>query len=58
MHTMTDDSPVVAHFNNDIDSQTDMTLMVIDLEQSYDPCLRKIWESRWIRTLRICPIWG
>ena len=50
-HKRTEDSPVETHFNHDAHSLSDMTVMVIDLVSSHDPCLHKIWESRWIRTL-------
>ena len=46
-----EDSPVAAHFNIDAHCQEDMTVMVIDQVYSHDSCLRKIRESRWIRTL-------
>ena len=51
MHMRTEDSPVAAHFNIDAHSQADMTVMVINQVHSHDSCLRKIRESRWIRTL-------
>ena len=50
-HRTTEDSPVAAHFNHSTHSLADMTVMVIDLFTSHDPCLRKIRERRWIRTL-------
>ena len=50
-HRRTEDSPVAAHFKTDAHSQVHMTVMVNDQVRSHDPCLRKIWESRWIRTL-------
>ena len=50
-HTRTEDSPMAAHFNNNVRSQADMTVMVIDQVYNHDPCLQKILESRWIRTL-------
>ena len=50
-HRRTDESPVAQHFNGDAHSLADMAVMVIDQMRSRDPCLRKIRESRWIRTL-------
>ena len=58
-HRRIEDSPVAAHFNSDAHSQTDMAVMVIDQVNSRDPCLRKIRESPWIRTLEtVCSLWG
>ena len=51
-HRRTDESPVAEHFNNGAHSLADMTVMVIDAVYSHDSCLRKIRESRWIRTLK------
>ena len=50
-HRRTEESPVAAHFNGEGHSQADMVVAVIDQLYSRDLCLRKIWESRWIRTL-------
>ena len=50
-HRRTEESPVAAHFNGEGHSQADMVVAVIDQLYSRDPCLRKIRESRWIRTL-------
>ena len=44
-------SPVVEHFNSGVHSVSDMKVMVIELSPSRDPCLRKVKEGRWIRTL-------
>ena len=46
-------SPVAEHFNSGIHSVLDMTVMVIELHvsPSCDPCLQKVKEGRWIRTL-------
>ena len=44
-------SPVAEHFNGGAHSESDMTVMVIELSTSRDPCLRKVKEGRWIRTL-------
>ena len=51
VHWRTDESPVTEHFNSDAHLQADMVVMIIDQIQSHDPCLQKIRESRWIRTL-------
>ena len=50
-HLRTEESPVAKHFNSEMHSQADMGLMVIDQLWNRDPCLRKIRERRWIRTL-------
>ena len=50
VHRRTGQSPVAEHFSGDGHSQADMAIMVIDQIQSHDPCLRKIRESRLIRT--------
>ena len=50
-HRRTDVSPVADHFNSGAHSESDMTVMVIELSSSRDPCLRKVKEGRWIRTL-------
>ena len=51
-----DVSPVADHFNSGAHSESDMTVMVIELSYSRDPCLRKVKEGRWIRTLETsCP---
>ena len=51
MHRRTDVSPVAEHFNSGAHSVVDMTVMVIELSPSHDPCLRKVKEGKWIRTL-------
>ena len=43
--------PVAAHFNTRGHSVEDMEVMVTDRLWTDDPVLRKIRESRWIRTL-------
>ena len=50
-HQRTKESPVAEHFNSGAQGQSDMTVMVIELARSRDACLRKIRESRWMRTL-------
>ena len=51
VHRRTDVFPVAEHFNSGAHSVLDMTVMVIELSTSHDPCLRKVKEGRWIRTL-------
>ena len=51
MHWRTDVSPVAEHFNSGAHSVSYMTVMVIELSTSRDPCLRKIREGRWIKNL-------
>ena len=53
MHHRTDVSPVAEHFNSSAHSVAGMTVVVIELSPSCDPCLRKVKEGRWIRTLEI-----
>ena len=50
-HQRTEESPVADHFNSGAHAESDMAVMVIELARSCDACLRKIRESRWIRTL-------
>ena len=50
-HQKTDESPVAEHFNNGTHVESGMAVMAIDLVHSCDAFLRKIRESRWIRTL-------
>ena len=50
-HRRTDESPVSSHFNSGPHTLADMCVMVIEHTRSQDPCLRRIRESRWIRTL-------
>ena len=50
-HRRTEESPVAEHFNGEGHALSDMTVVAIDQIYSHDPCLRKIRESRWIRTL-------
>ena len=47
----TEESPVAEHFNCKGYTLADMTVMAIDQLYSHDSCLRKIGESKWIRTL-------
>ena len=51
-HWRTDASPVTEHFNSGAHWVSDMTVMVIELSTSHDPCLWKVKEARWIRTRR------
>ena len=51
VHRRTGESPVAEHFTSDGHSQANMVVAVIDQLYSHDPCLHKIRESRWIRTL-------
>ena len=51
VHSRADESLVVEHFTGDRHTQVDMVVWVIDQLYSHDPCLRKIRESRWFRTL-------
>ena len=44
-------SPVAEHCNSSAHSVSDITVMVIELSTSRDPCLRKVKEDRRIRTL-------
>ena len=50
-HKRTEESPVAEHFNDEGHTIVDMTVVVIDQLYSHDPCLCKIRESRWIKTL-------
>ena len=50
-HRRTEESPVAEHFNSGAHGESDTTVMVIELARSRDACLRKIRESRWMRTL-------
>ena len=51
VHRRTEDTPVAEHFTDDRHTQADMAVTVINQLYSCDPCLCKILESRWIRTL-------
>ena len=51
MHQRTEVSPVANHFNGSRHSIADMMVIVINQVRSCDPCLHKIKESRWMRTL-------
>ena len=50
-HNRIEESPVAAHFNSTGHSEADFSVMVIDRLWRDDIVLRKIRESRWIRTL-------
>ena len=50
-HGRTEESPVAEHFTGDGHTQVDMVVAVIPQLYSRDSCLRKIRESRWIRTV-------
>ena len=53
-------SPVAKHFNSGAHLESDMKVMVVELHvsTSCDPCLQKVKEGRWIRTLEISsPLW-
>ena len=50
-HGKTEESPVAEHFNGEGHTLADMTVVAINKIYSHDPCLHKIWESRWIGTL-------
>ena len=50
-HRRTEESPVAEHFNGKRHTFAEMTVVVIGQLYSHGPCLRKIRESRWIRTL-------
>ena len=43
--------PVAKHFNGDGHTLADMTAVAMDQIHSHNQCLRKVRESRWIRTL-------
>ena len=51
MQRRTEESPLAEHFHDEGHTLADLSVMAIDQLYSHDPCLRKIWESRWIRTL-------
>ena len=51
MHRRTDEPPVSKHFNSRTHNLADMSVMVIECAHSQDPCLHRIRESKWIRTL-------
>ena len=51
-------SPVAEKFNGLGNTLADVTVMAIDQLYSHDSCLRKIRESKWIRTLGTSyPFW-
>ena len=52
VHQRPEESLVAEHFNSGAHAESEMTVMVIELARSRDSCLRKIRESRWMRTLR------
>ena len=53
----TDKSLVSAHLNTGPHTLADMLVMVIECAHSQDPCLRRIKESRWIRTREPRYLW-
>ena len=55
-HRRTEESHVAEHFNSNADTQAGMVIMVIDQMHSSNPCLQKIRESKWTRTLGTCSI--
>ena len=50
-HGRTNKSSVAAHFTSEGHTETDLSVMIIDRCWKEDTTLRKIRESRWIRTL-------
>ena len=50
-HGCINESPVAAHFTSEHHTEIDMSVMIIDRCWREDAILRKIRESRWIRTL-------
>ena len=50
-HGRINESPVAAHFTSEGHTEMDMLVMIIDRCWREDAILRKIRESRWIRTL-------
>ena len=51
VHGTIEESPMVAHFNGTGHTEVDVMVMIIDRLWRDDTTLRKIEESRWIRTL-------
>ena len=51
-HGRIDESPVAAHFTSKGHTEADLLVMIIDKCWKKDAILRKIRESRWIRTLK------
>ena len=51
VHCQTDISPVAAHFTSKHHSVTDLSVIIIDVCWKEATILRKIRQSRWIRTL-------
>ena len=51
VHCQTDVTPVAAHFTSEGHSETNLSVIVIDVCWKEDTILRKIRESRWIRML-------
>ena len=47
----TKDFPMVEHFSSETHQESDMVVTATELARSRDTSLRKIRESRWIRTL-------
>ena len=52
VHSRTDESPVAAHFTSKGHTEADSSVMIIDRCLKDDAILRKIRESRWIRSLK------
>ena len=50
-HGIMEESPVAEYFSGEARTLADVTVMAINKIHSHDSCLRKIRESRWIRTL-------
>ena len=50
-HRDTEGSLVALHFNSEGRMLADMTVVAIDKIYSHDSCLRKIRESKWMKTL-------
>ena len=57
-HYHTDESQVAAHFTSEDHALTDLLVMVIDICWRKDAILRKISESRWIRTVKTFRLLG
>ena len=50
-HDRTEESPVAAHFNSTGHTEADVMVMIIGRLLGNDFTLKKIRDSRWIRTL-------
>ena len=51
MHQGTDVSLVAEHFNGGKHLESGMRVVLIEIPTSRDPCLQKVKEGRWNRTL-------